>query len=348
MCVTQTAERPNRRGVRTTLETRERRRNDVALRYPQGVTDEEFAAAWGVSKTTIAKDRRARGVAARPSGRRPESPLPELRICEAEGCEKEFRPTRNQVKEGWGRFCSKACMATDPVRREASSRWVTAKNAERREELAKLANAEELTPEDAARDLGVSLGELQYYERQLLLVPRRVTAGGLTRRLYSRSDLERFKREWRRGGDYRRAQWLNEGFLFTVYEGRGWIEKFTAEKTLTADEARDILRGRLQRRLASYPLERRGRKPTLPKAEWAEMFTFLKVQLHEEFEARALGDKPPTDWDIASHVAVLDSSAHPERWLGYRRADGELDPARSDDAAERVWKAIKPLVRPLN
>lgn len=106
------------RGIRTAPDVRERRRDDVALRYPQGATDEELAAKWNVTKTTIAKDRRARGVAPRPTGRRPESPLPEPRVCEADGCGKEFTPTRSQVKAGWGRFCSTECMATDRIRRE--------------------------------------------------------------------------------------------------------------------------------------------------------------------------------------------------------------------------------------
>src|SRR4051812_24740435 len=70
------------RGVRTSADVRSGRRQDVATRYPQGATDEDLAAAWGVTKTTIAKDRRAMGVSARPTGRRPQSPLPEERACE--------------------------------------------------------------------------------------------------------------------------------------------------------------------------------------------------------------------------------------------------------------------------
>lgn len=312
------------------------------------VRRQRFVMKWGVSKTAIAKDRRACGILPRPTGRRPESPLPALQICEADGCTEEFQPTRAQVKAGWGRFHSKECMATDPVRREASRRSVTLKNRERDEELARLADPGDLTSRHAAAELGVSIAQLQYYERHGLLEARRITIGGLTRRLWRRQDVERFKREWRSGGDQRRRHWLDEQFLLSVYEGRGLIARFAEEKDLTRDEARDVFRGRLLRRLESYPLNRRGRMPSLPAAEWAEQFRFRKAQLLDEFEPRFAGERPPSDWGICEHIAVLDSQLYPERWVRYLRADGEIAPADSQRTAERVWKAIKPLLSARN
>ena len=158
-------------------------------------------------------------------------------------------------------------MATDPIRREASRDWISAKNAERREEVARLAESEDLvTSGVVAAELAVSFALLQYYERHGLLVPRRVTVGGLSRRLYRGADVERFKREWRSGGDYRRAQWMNEQFLLTVYEGRGLTARLAEETGLPLEEVRDVFRGRLRRRLARYPEKRPGRKPSLPAA----------------------------------------------------------------------------------
>jgi hypothetical protein len=76
----------------------------VADSYLAGRTLEECAAIENVSIRTIARDLEKGGIA-----RRHRDPAPGERQCAREGCSNLFRPTRQQLDLGYGRFCSREC-----------------------------------------------------------------------------------------------------------------------------------------------------------------------------------------------------------------------------------------------
>jgi hypothetical protein len=77
----------------------------IAAMYAGGATLRECAETEGVSQMTALRDRDKAGVAAR----RPE-PAPEERECGRDGCRNLFTPTRRQLNNGFGKYCSRKCM----------------------------------------------------------------------------------------------------------------------------------------------------------------------------------------------------------------------------------------------
>ena len=68
----------------------------------------DCAKAEGVSPMTAMRDLASLGIE-----RRKAKPTPEPRRCSREGCENEHRPTRRQLEQGMGKFCSTDCSALD-------------------------------------------------------------------------------------------------------------------------------------------------------------------------------------------------------------------------------------------
>jgi DNA-binding transcriptional MerR regulator len=115
-----------------------------------------------------------------------------------------IRPTRHQVKKGWGRFCREHA-AGSPVHRQASREAVSRLNASTERAVRELCEREGLlTSREVAVRLRVSLGELRHYDQLGLLQPKRVVFGGPPRRVYRVEDVERFEREWPCAVDGRR------------------------------------------------------------------------------------------------------------------------------------------------
>lgn len=164
----------------------------------EGVRDREIARQLGVSKTTVRNDRLALGLPGHSPGQPPLTPLPEERPCQT--CGKPFRPRRNNVKEGGGRFHSKECMAHDEVRREASREAVTRLNGERAELVANLKKQQVLlTSEEVAAELGVTVAMVHGHVRDGRLVPERIPTVGTVRLLFDPQAVLALRRTWRDG-----------------------------------------------------------------------------------------------------------------------------------------------------
>jgi hypothetical protein len=69
-----------------------------------GATLDEAGALEGVSAMTALRDLQSLGV----ERRKPE-PAPGERECSRDGCKNMFRPTRRQLDQGYGRFCTREC-----------------------------------------------------------------------------------------------------------------------------------------------------------------------------------------------------------------------------------------------
>ena len=152
------------------------RRSTVEKLAWLGKTDYDIARTVGVSKTTIAADRRTLGIAPRPPGSRRSTLSPEPRPCEA--CGELFTPARGKLERGQGRFCSKECMAFDPKRRRLR-RFASTLNARRADSLAELRQQVDLlTREEVAIELGVSPSAVDHYARRGYLEPVRVQRVG--------------------------------------------------------------------------------------------------------------------------------------------------------------------------
>jgi hypothetical protein len=76
----------------------------VVAAYLAGATMDECAAMEGVSRRTIGRLLDAEGVA-----RRHPQPRPDERVCARDGCDNCFRPTRRQLDQGYGLYCSNTC-----------------------------------------------------------------------------------------------------------------------------------------------------------------------------------------------------------------------------------------------
>jgi len=82
----------------------ERRRRAVEL-YRQGLPIKAVAAELGCALSTAWSDLKAEGVEFRHTN----EPQTEPRECSREGCENVFRPTAVQLRNGYGKFCSRQC-----------------------------------------------------------------------------------------------------------------------------------------------------------------------------------------------------------------------------------------------
>ena len=130
----------------------------------------------GVSKTTVRNDRCILGIRPRPQGQPSKSPLPDERNCDT--CGEVFRPRRENVKQGGGRFCCKACVPEDSKRRDASRAFVRKLNRSRAESIARLtADGDLLTREQAAGALGVTAAVIDHYLRHGYLACEEIAIG---------------------------------------------------------------------------------------------------------------------------------------------------------------------------
>lgn len=82
----------------------ERRRRAVEL-YGQGLSTKAVAAELGCALSTAWSDLKAAGVEFRHTNEAKTEP----RECAREGCEEPFRPTAVQLRNGYGKFCSRQC-----------------------------------------------------------------------------------------------------------------------------------------------------------------------------------------------------------------------------------------------
>ncbi len=80
------------------------RSDRIAAAYLSGLTLEACAALEQVSVRTAARDLDAERIP-----RRHQLPRPEPRRCARVGCSETFSPTRRQVSQGMGLYCSRAC-----------------------------------------------------------------------------------------------------------------------------------------------------------------------------------------------------------------------------------------------
>src|SRR4051812_35494915 len=83
---------------------REHRAYRIASSYLAGATLEEAARAEDVSPMTAMRDLNRLGIE-----RRKPAPAPDQRECARLGCTRMFQPTRRQLNQGYGKFCSRKC-----------------------------------------------------------------------------------------------------------------------------------------------------------------------------------------------------------------------------------------------
>jgi DNA-binding NarL/FixJ family response regulator len=336
------------------------RRARVAELAATGKGDREIARELGVSKTTIADDRRTLGLAPRPPGRPPKSPLPEERMCAT--CGRPFRPRRENVKDGGGFWCSRACWYQSEKRSGDSQEWIASVNTARARRIAELkAEGDYLTRSEVAKELEVSAPAVDYYVRQGYLAALIVEdIPGQRTKLFRRADVERFRRVWRRGdGDGKqhghRANWLDPEFVVKMYWSRGILARRAREHGLSEEQWAAVVQHDVQKRARLFAAPRgrpKGSGPPDYHLEWAEHFEFRRAELQQQYEERlaldllGLGEQPPTDSDAFLAVAEADFEAHPERWNDYSHAPGDAHAIRRDfekPAIERIRKAVKAL-----
>ena len=82
----------------------ERRMRVVEL-YTQGMSVRAVAAVVGCHPQTARADLRDSGVPVRGTNK----PQTAARICARDGCENSFRPSPRQLRNGFGKYCSRAC-----------------------------------------------------------------------------------------------------------------------------------------------------------------------------------------------------------------------------------------------
>jgi len=81
------------------------RRREVLRLHEQGLTQPAIAERFGCHAFTVRRDLRALGVPAASTN----VPTTEPRTCAREGCSTVFRPTPRQLRDGYGKFCSRQC-----------------------------------------------------------------------------------------------------------------------------------------------------------------------------------------------------------------------------------------------
>jgi len=345
---------PIRRSRKIVFSSREvaTRRARVAELTALGKSDYEIGRSLGVSKTTIAADRRALGIAPLPPGQPPKSPLPDPRPCET--CGTVFTPRRENVKKGGGRFCSKECMARDAVRREASRVAVSERNALRAQLVADAKRVGGLiTTEEVAAELGVTLGTVQHHVRQGRLVSQRIQTLGLARLLFDPRDVIALRRAWR-AGDWRgvRTRWLDEEFVLSVFRARGFVQLKARRTGFSQEEVEAAFRVRIRNRAKLYRTAMgrpRRSAPSEHHLEWAAQEEIIRAELEAEFEdarERGLPGRPVTDSDVYLAIAERDFVLHRERWPNYWHAPHDehaLDRRFQKNAIAKVRSALKRL-----
>ncbi|MGZ6690017.1 MAG: hypothetical protein ACXVHQ_21285, partial [Solirubrobacteraceae bacterium] len=67
-------------------------------------------------------------------------------------------------------------------------------------------------------------------------MPELQEVDGLKFRLYTRADVDQFKRDWRRGGTGHRSLWFDPEFVVRQARSRGIVERLAREKNLRLDQ----------------------------------------------------------------------------------------------------------------
>jgi hypothetical protein len=205
-------------------------------------------------------------------------------------------------------------------------------------EAARCAEAEVpngLTERRGAREiLRVQPNTLNRYRQRGLIKPERVNVGPLRATIYSERELKRLAMKLRQSNDPRRARLLSD----PVYV-RTWSLEHGASKE-RARELADLARARKEK-YARFRVEGRPKSAGPPDYhfEWAEMFAAFKAALDEQYivdMGNGFNDPPPTNLG----VALLVAQDHPGG-LTYDPSDFP------DNAARTVWKAVKPLLKPV-
>jgi excisionase family DNA binding protein len=347
------AERPGRGRSSGRIPPAERAHHEqrVVDLYQQGKSYGDIAADEDVSysATQVGRILKSAGVEIRPPGRQPKYTPPDERRCE--WCRQPFVPPfpASDTRSGEPRpmrFDSDIC----------AREWRTAQGK------AALAARGLLSTGTVAREIGVGQRRVWDLIKRGFLASERVAYPGMLRPAHgvAPEELKRFLREWACGGDGRREAPLDPVKAVAAAERRGTIARSVSELNLTPEEARDVIRGQVQRRRRALAQRRKGRKPaSAPPARvlrWAERFEHFRAELADLYRENPeqLDGAPPTAWQAYLAVAEEDWREYPVDWPRDRYPpaprDGldpygpeELDRKTARPAANRVMRAIKRL-----
>ncbi len=353
--------RPGEGRAARTLPADERRQRQqrAADLYAAGHSLAEVAQLNASSATQVRRDLEALRVAIRPRRRKAKHPPASERACE--WCKEPFTPAF--PAHGHYRFCC------DEHARDARAQAVRDALIERG-----LLSVAEL-----ATRHGVIEHAVHDYISKGWLKTELISVAGCLRPVHGITEAEtlRFARWWAKGTDGRRRVWEDAEKVLARRERDGSIARLAGEHGGDVEAARDVLRGRVNRKARYLAARRRGRNksPAPPERylRWSDTFRLF----HEELtlrsrenrravsqltaargltatEARAelvLDERDtadPSAYYVAQAVAELDWQEHPEDWPRdkYPPARGDtqaLDSRFASQAAKRVLTGIKRL-----
>jgi excisionase family DNA binding protein len=330
-----------RRARRLSPAGRERRRERAAELYSAGQSLEQIAPELDSSPTQIRRDLEALGVEIRPPRRQSRYAQPTERPCEHCGASFAPRYPSGDGREGGEKrreFCSDAC----------------ARNWRASQGRAALARRGLLSTGEVAEALGVGAHRVLDHIKQGRLGAERVSYPGMLGPTYgiAPQELQRFRREWARGGDGRREALLRPELVIARAERDGRVARMVEDLGLTTDVAHDLLRVQTDRRRRDRGIARKGRRPAgIPAARhlrWQERHRTFWEELERDRQDGLLERERSIDTLAYEATAEEDWREHPEDWprQSYPTSPSDpdaLDPNAVRPAVDRVRRAINRL-----
>lgn len=233
----------------------------------------------------------------------------------------------SQVARGDGWCCSPLCARRSPAGRDVGRKAATARHQRADEELAGLNEDGYMSTRQAAEWLGIA--ESSLYEI-LPPVERRLVEGEQLRLVRER-DVKALARE-RLASPW--VSYYDDPANYVVHLDSLGVP--VARARLLSDARREARKRHGRVRIGTG--RPKGAGPPDYHHEWAARFASLKTEMDALYVVYHVdGDPPPTNLGVALLVAEDDHAEYPDRWV--------YDPReRADNAARRVWKAVKPLV----